>query len=67
MKKIILIVLLIVVLAFIVHWTGLPIGTYVDMFLDKVFSWTNNFIPKLTELIPKFGQWVTSTIQSFKS
>lgn len=67
MKKIILTVLLIIVLAFIVHWTGLPIGTYVDMFLDKVFSWTNNFIPKLTEMIPKFGQWVKSTVASFST
>ena len=67
MKKLIFTVLVIILLAFIVHWTGLPIGTYVDMFLDKVFSWTNNIIPKLTELIPKFGDWVKNTVASFRT
>jgi len=65
MKKLILIILIIVVLAFIVHWTGLPIGTYIDMFLEKVFAWTTGFIPRLTDLIPKLGAWVKQSIQSF--
>lgn len=55
-------ILIIVLLAFIVHWTGVPIGAYVDMFLDKVFSWVNGFIPKLTELLPRFGEWVKTTV-----
>ena len=67
MKKLIFTVLIIVLLAFIVHWTGLPLGTYVDMLMDKVFSWTTNFIPKLTELIPKFGDWVKNTVASFRT
>lgn len=66
MKKLILTILIVIIIAFVVHWTGIPIGTYIDMLLDKVFSWTNNMIPKLTELVPKIGDWVKSTVSSFK-
>ena len=64
MKKLIFTILIVVLLAFIVHWTGIPIGTYIDIFLDKVFAWTNNLIPRLTEIIPKFGAWVKQSVQS---
>ena len=64
MKKLIFTILIIVLIAFVVHWTGVPIGSYVDIFLDKVFAWTNGIIPRLTELIPKFGAWVKQSVQS---
>ena len=64
MKKLIIIVLLIVVLAFFVHWTGIPLGTYIDMFLDKVFSWTNNIVPRLTEILPSFGEKIKESVSS---
>ena len=64
MKKLIFILLIIIALAFIIHWTGLPLGTYIDMFFEKIFAWTNNLIPRLTELIPKFGAWVKQSVQS---
>ena len=64
MKKLIIIVLLIVVMAFFVHWTGIPLGTYIDMFLDKVFSWTNNIVPRLTEILPSFGEKIKESVSS---
>lgn len=64
MKKLIIIILLVVMLAFFVHWTGIPLGTYVDMFLDKVFSWTNNIIPRLTEILPTFGEKIKESVSS---
>ncbi len=64
MKKIIFTILIIILLAFIVHWTGIPIGTYIDMGLDWVFKWTNGIIPKLTEIIPRLGEWVRETISN---
>ena len=67
MKKIILIVLIVLALAFIVHWTGLPIGTYIDMGLDWVFRWTTGIIPKLTELIPQWGAKVKETVSGWTS
>ena len=65
MKKILLIILLIIVLAFVVHWTGIPVGTYVDMALEKIFAWTTSFIPRLTELVPKWGAKIKESISSF--
>lgn len=62
MKKLILIVLLVVALAFFVHWTGIPIGTYIDRALDWVFSWTNSLIPRLTEILPKFGEKIRQSL-----
>ena len=63
-KKILITVILVIVLAFFVHWTGIPLGTYVDMFLDKVFAWTNNIIPRLTEILPKFGEKIRESVSS---
>ena len=65
MKKLIYIILIIIGISFVIHWTGLPLGTYIDMFFEKVFAWTNNLIPRLTDLIPKLGNWVKQSIQSF--
>lgn len=65
MKKIILIVLIVVALAFVVHWTGIPIGTYIDMGLDWVFKWTSGIIPKLTEILPKWGEKVRQTVSGW--
>ena len=63
-KKILITVILVIVLAFVVHWTGIPLGTYIDKGLDKVFSWTNNFIPRLTEILPKFGEKIKQSVSN---
>jgi hypothetical protein len=65
MKKIIFTILIVILLAFVVHWTGIPIGTYIDMGLDWVFKWTSGIIPKLTELLPKWGEWVRQTVSGW--
>ena len=65
MKKIIFTILIVILLAFIVHWIGIPIGTYIDMGLDWVFKWTSGIIPKLTELLPKWGEWVRQTVSGW--
>lgn len=64
MKKLFITILLIVALAFFVHWTGIPIGTYVDKGLDWVFKWTNNIIPRLTEIFPAFGKKIKKSVSS---
>ena len=64
MKKLLLTILLIIALAFFVHWTGIPLGTYIDRFLDKVFAWTNNLVPRLTEILPKFGEKIRESVSS---
>lgn len=67
MKKIIFTILIVILLAFIVHWTGIPIGTYIDMGLDWVFKWTSGIIPKLTEILPKWGEKVRQTVSGWTS
>lgn len=62
MKKLIIAIILIIALAYFVHWTGIPLGTYVDRGLDWVFSWTNNIIPRLTEILPAWGEKIKSTL-----
>lgn len=64
MKKLLIAILLIIALAFFVHWTGIPLGTYIDMLLDKVFAWTNNLIPRLTEILPRFGEKIRESVSS---
>lgn len=65
MKKLIFTILIIIVLAFVVHWTGIPVGTYIDMGLDWVFKWTSNIIPKLTEILPQWGAKVKETVSGW--
>lgn len=62
MKKLIVTIILIVVLAFVIHWTGIPLGSYIDRGLDWVFSWTNNIIPRLTEILPQWGEKIKSAL-----
>ena len=62
MKKLIIAIILIIVLAYFVHWTGIPLGAYVDRGLDWVFSWTNKIIPRLTEILPQWGEKIKSTL-----
>lgn len=62
MKKLIVTIILIVVLAFVIHWTGIPLGSYIDKGLDWVFSWTNNIIPRLTEILPQWGEKIKSAL-----
>ena len=62
MKKLIIAIILIIALAYFVHWTGIPLGTYVDRGLDWVFSWTNNIIPRLTEILPTWGEKIRNTL-----
>lgn len=62
MKKLIITILLIIVLAFVVHWTGIPLGSYIDRGLDWVFSWTNKIIPRLTEILPAWGEKVKASL-----
>ena len=62
MKKLIIAIILIIALAFFVHWTGIPLGSYVDRGLDWVFSWTNKIIPRLTESLPAWGEKIKSSL-----
>ena len=62
MKKLIIAIILIIALAFFVHWTGIPLGSYVDRGLDWVFSWTNKIIPRLTEILPAWGEKIKSSL-----
>ncbi len=61
-KKILITIILVIVLAFVVHWTGIPLGSYIDRALDWVFSWTNKIIPRLTEILPAWGEKIKSTL-----
>ena len=62
MKKLIIAIILIIALAFFVHCTGIPLGSYVDRGLDWVFSWTNKIIPRLTEILPAWGEKIKSSL-----
>ena len=62
MKKLIIAIILIIALAYFVHWTGIPLGSYVDRGLDWVFAWTNKIIPRLTEILPEWGEKIKSTL-----
>lgn len=56
MKKLIIAIILIIALAYFIHWTGIPLGTYIDRGLDWVFSWADKLVPRLTEILPTWGE-----------
>lgn len=62
MKKLIIAIILIIALAYFIHWTGIPLGTYIDRGLDWVFSWTDKIVPRLTEILPAWGEKIKGAL-----